>query len=190
MVLTCTRRPLLAPLIAPLLVVMASCEPTVTAGDDLLPDPFELEEGRFAATVSGEVELELAGTAAFEPYPITEEVDQVVLRAEEWEPSWEAPSLSFTPTAVILGGPVFPFEEGTHRLGLLRPVHASLSLYVGDQLHTYLSDDGTLRIHASGNDNVAAGFSLTASRIGQGGAILGTVKVHGAFRTLPPEQLR
>lgn len=185
MLLTFPRRLLLAPL----LVAVAACEPTVTAGDDLLPDPFELEEGRFAATVSGELELELTGTASFEPHPISDEVDHVALRAGEWEPSWQAPSLGFIPTALLLGGPVFPFEEGTHGLGLVGPVHASLALYVDGQLHSYLSNDGTLRIHASGNDRVAAGFSLTASRMGQGGAILGTVKVHGAFRTLPPQEL-
>lgn len=185
MLLTVPRRLLLASL----LIAVAACDPTVTGEQALLPDPFELDEGRFAATVSGEVELEVAGTASFEAHPISEEVDHVVLRTGDWEPSWQAPSLTFIPTAALLGGPIFRFTPGTHGLGLLRPVHASLALYVDGQLHTYLSDDGTLLIHASENDRVAAGFSLTASRMGQGGTILGTVQVHGAFRTLPPQEL-
>jgi hypothetical protein len=172
-----------------LLAALAACESPVGGDEGLLPDPFALEEGGFTATVSGDLDLDLTGAATFGPNPIVADVDEVVLRAEEWDPPWLAPSLGFSPTALLLGGPVFPFAEGTHRLGVMRPVYATLTLYVEGQLHTYLSTGGTLRIHSASDGRLAAGFSFTASRMGPGGAILGTVRVHGAFRTLPAQEL-
>jgi hypothetical protein len=60
---------------------------------------------------------------------------------------------------------------------------------VEDKLHTYLSTGGTLRIHSTSDGRLAAGFSFPASRVGQAGGSLGSVSVHGAFRTLPRKDL-
>jgi len=154
---------------------------TASCGDNPAGSGARVAAGQFHARVSGAVNADLAGSATFEDVtrPAAGRIIQLVAQGGNGE-------IEFGPYGLLSSNPDFRFPRGTHAVGVLSTVQASVypprSDPDGDGV--YIASSGRVEIRESNAERVVGEFDFTALAIRDDNS-RSTVRVRGAFHAVP-----